>query len=189
MHPPDGPPVWAALKVPPSGTPPPISSTISRSEMPIGTSIRPVLPSVAGEGEHLGPRDSLGVPIERTSRRRWPMIAGTLARVSTLLIIVGRPNRPPLGRIRRAQPGCATAALDRRHERRLLAADERSGADADLDLEVEVGLEDATAEQAAAACRIGSPGRAVRPPRGTRRGRRCSRGWRRSRTPRSPDPR
>ena len=43
MQPPDGPPVCTALILPPSGAPPPISSTICRSVVPIGTSTRPVL--------------------------------------------------------------------------------------------------------------------------------------------------
>src|SRR4029077_7272591 len=42
MHPPEGPPVCTALKLRPSGTPPPISKMMSRSVMPIGTSISPV---------------------------------------------------------------------------------------------------------------------------------------------------
>ena len=43
MQPPEGPPVWTALNLWPPGTPPPMTSMISRSLMPIGTSIRPVL--------------------------------------------------------------------------------------------------------------------------------------------------
>ena len=39
MQPPDGPPVWTALNARPSGAPPPISNTISRSVIPIGTSL------------------------------------------------------------------------------------------------------------------------------------------------------
>ena len=43
MQPPDGPPVCAALNLWPPGMPPPMSSTTSRSVVPIGTSTRPVL--------------------------------------------------------------------------------------------------------------------------------------------------
>ena len=42
MHPPEGPPVWAALNFFPWGMPPPISSTIVRRVVPMGTSTRPV---------------------------------------------------------------------------------------------------------------------------------------------------
>ena len=53
MQPPDGPPVCTALNCLPSGMPPPMSKMISRSVMPIGTSIRPVLLDLAGQGEDL----------------------------------------------------------------------------------------------------------------------------------------
>jgi len=42
-QPPNGPPVCTALNGLPLGMPPPTSKMISPSEMPIGTSIRPVL--------------------------------------------------------------------------------------------------------------------------------------------------
>ena len=42
MQPPEGPPVCTALNCLPSGMPPPISKMISRSVIPIGTSISPV---------------------------------------------------------------------------------------------------------------------------------------------------
>ena len=42
MQPPEGPPVWAALNFLPPVMPPPISSTISRRVVPMGTSTRPV---------------------------------------------------------------------------------------------------------------------------------------------------
>ena len=54
MQPPEGPPVCTALNCLPSGMPPPMSKMISRSVMPMGTSIRPVLFDPAGQGEHLG---------------------------------------------------------------------------------------------------------------------------------------
>ena len=43
MQPPAGPPVWTALNGRPSTMPPPMPYTMSRSEVPIGTSTRPVL--------------------------------------------------------------------------------------------------------------------------------------------------
>ena len=42
-QPPEGPPVCTALNVLPPGMPPPISKTISRRVIPMGTSTRPVL--------------------------------------------------------------------------------------------------------------------------------------------------
>ena len=42
MQPPAGPPVWTAFSRLPPAAPPPMSKTISRSVVPIGTSTRPV---------------------------------------------------------------------------------------------------------------------------------------------------
>ncbi len=93
MHPPEGPPVCTALKWRPSSRPPPISKTIWRRVKPIGTSISPVLTTAPGEGEDLSALALLGadraVPVAPC-----PMTAGMLAKVSTLLISVGRPHRP-----------------------------------------------------------------------------------------------
>jgi hypothetical protein len=73
--------------------PPPMSKMISRSVMPIGTSIRPVLTMRAGQREHLGALALLGAdggeplaPVAQDGRM--------LAKVSTLLISVGQPHRP-----------------------------------------------------------------------------------------------
>ena len=82
------------------------------------------------------------------------MIAGTLAKVSTLLMTVGLPHRPLLGRIRRPDARLAALALDRVDQRRLLAADEGPGAEADLQVEVEAGAEDVLAQQPALAALV-----------------------------------
>ena len=76
------------------------------------------------------------------------MIAGMLAKVSTLLITVGLPHRPLSVGIRRADARLAALALDRVDQRRLLAADEGPGAEADLQVEVEARAEDVLAQQA-----------------------------------------
>ena len=57
-------------------------------------------------------------------------------------------EEPDRGRIRRPRPGHAARALDGVDQGRLFAADERAGAQPDLDVEGEVGSEDVLAEQA-----------------------------------------
>ena len=61
-----------------------------------------------------------------------------LAKVSTLLMSVGRPHSPATAGIRRPRARRAAPALDRRDQRGLLAADERAGAEPDVDLEGEL---------------------------------------------------
>ena len=61
-QPPSGPPVWTALKVLPSGTPPPTSKMISPRVMPMGTSMRPVLLILPVRAKMAVPGD-LGVPM------------------------------------------------------------------------------------------------------------------------------
>ena len=58
------------LELPPSGMPPPMSKTISRSVMPIGTSIRPVFSTLSGEREHLRALALLRADLRDTTRRR-----------------------------------------------------------------------------------------------------------------------
>ena len=65
------------------------------------------------------------------------------------VVLDGRlAEQPDLGRERRLVPRLAAIALDRLEQRRLLAADIRAGADAQLDVEGEAGAEDVVAEQA-----------------------------------------
>src|SRR4030042_2060666 len=93
MHPPDGPPVWAALNFFPPGTPPPMSKMIRSRVMPMGTSTRPVLLIFPAKAKILVPL-LFSVPSPAyQSAPRW-MIGGILAKVSTLLILVGFPQSP-----------------------------------------------------------------------------------------------
>ena len=78
MQPPEGPPVWAALKVCPSGTPPPMSSTTSRRVVPMGTSTRPVLVILPPRAKTLVPGD-FSVPMERNQSAPLRIIWGMLA--------------------------------------------------------------------------------------------------------------
>ena len=88
IHPPDGPPVWAALNFLPFGMPPPISSTISRSVVPMGTSTRPVLWIFPPRANTFVPFE-FSVPIEANHSGPFTMICGIFANVSTLFKIVG----------------------------------------------------------------------------------------------------
>ena len=103
MQPPEGPPVCTALIVPPSGAPPPISSTICRRVVPIGTSTRPVLRILPARAKTLVPL-LFSVPMPANQSAPLRMIGGTLAKVSTLLISVGHAPQA------RARPGRAGAA-------------------------------------------------------------------------------
>ena len=75
--------------------PPPISNTISLKVVPIGTSIRPVLLTSPVNAKVFVPFD-FSVPIELNQSAPFRIIGATLARVSTLLIKVGLPNKPLL---------------------------------------------------------------------------------------------
>ena len=66
---------------------------------------------------------SLGRPSSRNQSAPFRTMAGTLASVSTLLMTVGRPNRPTDGRERRLEPGMAALPFERFEEGRLFAAD------------------------------------------------------------------
>ena len=93
MQPPEGPPVCTALNLRPSGMPPPMSKMISRRVMPMGTSIRPVLTILPVRAKILVPL-LLAVPMVANQAPPRLMIGAMLAKVSTLLIRVGLPNRP-----------------------------------------------------------------------------------------------
>src|SRR3974377_502907 len=96
MQPPEGPPVWTALILPPSGAPPPISSTISLKEVPIGTSTSPVLRILPARAKTFVPL-LFSVPIAANQSGPLRMMTGMLAKVSTLLMRVGFPQRPAAG--------------------------------------------------------------------------------------------
>ena len=103
----------------------------------------------AGQGEDLRARCSLGVPMARyqslavgqdqrhVGERLHVVDAGGLAQVALL----HRERRPGLGH--------AAMAFQRGDQGALLAADERAGAHADLDVEVEPAAQDVLAQQAA----------------------------------------
>ena len=92
-QPPEGPPVWTALKALPPGTPPPAPKTISRRLVPIGTSTRPVLTTLPTSEKILVPGEP-AVPMARYQSAPFRTICGTFAQVSTLLRFVGRPQSP-----------------------------------------------------------------------------------------------
>ena len=134
MQPPAGPPVWTALKARPSTIPPPMSNTISRSVVPIGTSTRPVLTTRPASAKTF-------VPLLRRGPDRGEPVAAVAddrCDVGERLDVVDERRAVPQtgdGRIRRARDGRAPPALDRRDQRGLLAADVRAGAEPDVDLE------------------------------------------------------
>ncbi len=100
-HPPDGPPIWTALNpslagLPSSAVMPPATPyTISRSVEPRGISISPVFTTCPVTAKVLVPGEK-EVPIFRKESMPDDTIRGTVERVSTLLIIVGFPQRPLL---------------------------------------------------------------------------------------------
>ena len=100
-------------------------STIFRRVVPIGTSIRPVLVILPASANTFVPL-LFSVPMPANQSAPLRMIGATLANVSTLLISVGQAPQPALRRERRARTRRAALALDRGHQRRLLAADERA---------------------------------------------------------------
>ena len=98
-HPPDGPPICAALKaalltVPSSLVVPPATSSITwRRVVPMGTSTSPVLAICPVTAKVLVP-GLPNVPILRNSSAPISITLATVAKVSTLLITVGLPNNP-----------------------------------------------------------------------------------------------
>ena len=93
IQPPEGPPVCAALNFLPLGMPPPISSMISRSVVPIGISTRPTFVILPPSANTFVPFD-VSVPMELYHEAPCLIICAMFAYVSTLLSSVGLPNRP-----------------------------------------------------------------------------------------------
>jgi biotin carboxyl carrier protein len=93
--PPEGPPVWAALKRP-FGMPPPISNRMVRSVVPMGTSIKPVLAICPARAKTFVPL-LFSVPMEAYQSPPLLMMGGILANVSTLLMSVGAFHKPDSG--------------------------------------------------------------------------------------------
>ena len=147
MQPPEGPPVCTALNLRPSGMPPPMSKMISRSVMPMGTSIRPVLLHAAGQREDLG---ALAL-LRADAREPVAAVANDRRDVGEGLDVVdqrGLAPQPFLRRIRRPRTRRAALAFDRGDQRRLFAADEGARAQADIDVEAEARAADVVAQQA-----------------------------------------
>src|SRR5690349_18902269 len=93
MQPPEGPPVCTALIVCPSGAPPPISSTICRRGIPMGTSMSPLFVILPVSANTLVPL-LFSVPKLAYQSAPFLRIGATLANVSTLLSNVGQPHSP-----------------------------------------------------------------------------------------------
>ena len=147
MQPPEGPPVWTALILPPSGAPPPISSTICRSGMPIGTSMRPVLLILPASAKTLVPL-LFSVPMPANHRAA---ATDDGRDIGEGLDVVDQGRAAPQSafrRERRARARRAALAFDGGHQRGFLAADKRAGADADVHVEVERRFKNAAAQQA-----------------------------------------
>ena len=146
MQPPDGPPVCAALKALPSGMPPPMSSTIWRSVIPIGTSMSPVFTRSPASANTF-------VPVFAFSAdRREPVCALAHDRRDVgegLDVVDHRRGAPeaPFGWVRGTQAWDAPAAFDRGEKRRLLTANECTRPNPDVDVERELGVEDVATEE------------------------------------------
>ena len=93
MQPPEGPPVWTALSFLPPIMPPPMSYMISFRGMPFGTSTSPVLFIFPVRAKTLVPL-LFSVPKDAYHSPPLVIIWGTLAQVSTLLILEGFPHTP-----------------------------------------------------------------------------------------------
>ena len=123
-----------ALNLRPSGMPPPMSKMISRRVMPMGTSIRPVLLTLAGQGEDLGALALFGAD----GREPVAAVADDGRDVGEGFDVVDERGLAPqafLARIGRAGPRRAAFAFDGGDEGGFLAADEGAGAEADVDVE------------------------------------------------------
>ncbi len=93
MQPPEGPPICTALMARPVDEPPATSSTISRMVMPMGTSASPPRLIFPASANTLVPR-LFSVPTDANAAPPLSRIHGTLAYVSTLLMLVGSPQSP-----------------------------------------------------------------------------------------------
>ena len=92
-NPPEGPPIWRALKWVPSASPPPYLSKISSRVIPRGTSNRPWFLTAPWRWISLVP-ESPGAPRERYHSGPLSRIRGTWAQVSGSWTTVGQPNNP-----------------------------------------------------------------------------------------------
>ena len=148
MQPPAGPPVCAALNFTARRERrPPRLWIIVRNGVPMGTSTRcPRAPLPPRQRKHLR-AGAGGEPMAANQSPPFSTMVGMLAKVSTLLIRVGSFHSPAFRWIRRPGNGLAPLALDRGEQRRFLAANICSGADPQVDAEVEAAVENALAQQ------------------------------------------
>ena len=93
MQPREAPPAWRAFSGRSPSSPPPISETRSRSEMPKGTSTSPAF-LTAPSSEKIVVPGVRGVPMLVYHAAPRVTIGATLAQVFTLFTTVGFPHRP-----------------------------------------------------------------------------------------------
>ena len=93
----------------------------------------------------------LALPVSVNQAGPFETMGATLYQVSTLLMLVGLPQRPFCAGKGGRGPRPAGLALERRDERRLLAAHEGAGALDQLQVELEAAAEDVVAEHAVGA--------------------------------------
>ena len=117
--------------------------------MPIGTSTRPRVDDLAGEGEDLGALAARRCRTQRYAVAPLAMIHGTLAQGLDVVDDGRLAPEAGHGRERRPEPRHAALALDGGDERRLLAADEGAGALLDPEPEVPAAAQRVVAQQAA----------------------------------------
>ena len=119
---------------------------IWRSGVPMGTSTIPGFFTLPATEKTLVPL-LFSVPMAANHSAPLAMITGTLAQVSTLLMIGGLAPKALLGRIGRAVAGLADIALDEVDERGFFTADVGAGAPANLDIEAEGRTQDLVAQE------------------------------------------
>src|SRR5215468_4387080 len=118
---PSGPPTCTALNREPGTMPPPNCSSTCRNVLPNGISTSPGCFTLPPSCKTIVPRDR-SVPIDACQAPPRARIFGIVAKVSTLLTIVGRPYNP-------------ASSLERFQERRLFSAHIGASADDHLDFE------------------------------------------------------
>ena len=147
MQPPDGPPVCTALRRLPSGIPPPISKTISRSVMPIGTSISPVFCTRPASAKTFVPL-LFSVPMDAYQA---PAVPHDRRNIRERFHVVDQRRAAPETRFRGIRrPGfrIAASAFDRGDQRGFFATNECTCAQPDVDIERERRAADIIAEEA-----------------------------------------
>src|SRR5664280_1297885 len=93
MHPPDGPPVCTAFMLRPFSAPPPTSYTNVFSGVPMGISTSPVRCTLPTSENTFVP-GLFGDPVSANQAGPRSTIGAILYQVSTLLMLVGLPNKP-----------------------------------------------------------------------------------------------